>query len=116
MNNAMNSVLATLAGEDPKIYLRTTTWHDNQTDPADNRVGFRISTHGVYNNQGQIDYMFDRLVAAVEAAAKANGLTQCYRASGRNHQTWTHGRGRGREGFARIRGEIVFPPNLCYYE
>ena len=57
----------TLAGEDPKIYLRTTTWHDLKTDAADNRVGFRVSTHGVYNNYDQIDYMFDRLVAAVNA-------------------------------------------------
>ena len=64
----MNSVLSTLAGEDPKIYLRTTTWHDKPTDPADNRVGFRISTHGVYNNHQQIDYMFDRLVKAVNAS------------------------------------------------
>ncbi len=72
MNAAINSVLATLAGEDPKIYLRSTTWHDQPTDPADNRVGFRVSTHGVYNNHQQIDYMFDRLVKAV----KASGLPQ----------------------------------------
>jgi isopenicillin-N epimerase len=72
MNTAMNNVLSTLAGEDPKIYIRTTTWHDQVTDPADNRVGFRVSTHGVYNNYQQIDYMFDRLVAAVNAT----GLSQ----------------------------------------
>lgn len=76
MNTAMNAVLAQLASEDPKIYLRTTTWHDRATDTADNRVGFRISTHGVYNNYDQIDYMFERLVAAVDTAATANGLTQ----------------------------------------
>ena len=35
--------------------------------PADNRCGFRVSTHGVYNNYEQIDYMFDRLVKAVNA-------------------------------------------------
>lgn len=68
MNAAMNTILATLAGEDPKIYLRTTTWHDRKTDAADNRVGFRVSTHGVYNNYDQIDHMFDRLVAAVNAS------------------------------------------------
>jgi selenocysteine lyase/cysteine desulfurase len=67
LNTAMNSVLDTLAGGDPKIYLRTTTWHDRAADPADNRVGFRVSTHGVYNNYDQIDYMFERLVAAVNA-------------------------------------------------
>lgn len=65
MNSAMSNVLTALAGEDPKIYLRTTTWHDRATDTADNRVGFRISTHGVYNNYNQIDFMFDRLVAAI---------------------------------------------------
>ena len=68
MNDAMNTVLSTLAGEDPKIYLRTTTWHDKVADSSDNRVGFRISTHGVYNNYQQIDYMFDRLVKAVNAS------------------------------------------------
>ncbi len=67
LNTAMSGVLSTLAGEDPKIYIRTTTWHDRKTDPADNRVGFRISTHGVYNNHDQIDFMFDRLVAALDA-------------------------------------------------
>ena len=67
MNTAMSGILTTLAGEDPKIYLRTTQWHDLATDPGDNRVGFRVSTHGVYNNYDQIDYMFDRLVAAVNA-------------------------------------------------
>src|SRR5665647_1499030 len=36
MNSAMNAVLAKLASEDPKIYLRTTTWHDRATDTADN--------------------------------------------------------------------------------
>lgn len=67
LNTAMTGILNTLAGEDPKIYIRTTTWHDRATDPADNRIGFRVSTHGVYNNLAQIDYMFDRLTAAVDA-------------------------------------------------
>jgi selenocysteine lyase/cysteine desulfurase len=71
LNTAMSGILNTLAGEDPKIYLRTTTWHDRATDPGDNRVGFRASTHGVYNNHEQIDYMFDRLVAAVTATGLA---------------------------------------------
>ncbi len=67
LDATMNKVLATLAAEDPKIYLRTVTWRDRKTDTADNRLGFRVSTHGVYNNRAQIDYMFDRLVAAIDA-------------------------------------------------
>jgi selenocysteine lyase/cysteine desulfurase len=65
LNTAMTGILNTLAAEDPKIYLRTTQWHDKPDDAADNRVGFRVSTHGVYNNYQQIDYMFHRLVKAV---------------------------------------------------
>ena len=68
MNNAMTTILNTLAGEDPKIYIRSTQWHDLHTDTADNRCGLRISTHGVYNNYQQIDYMFGRLVKAVKAS------------------------------------------------
>ncbi len=74
MNNAMTTILSTLAGEDPKIYLRSTQWHNLHTDTADNRCGLRISTHGVYNNYQQIDHMFDRLVAAVNAS----GLPQLH--------------------------------------
>jgi selenocysteine lyase/cysteine desulfurase len=68
MRTAMSTILTTLAGEDPKIYIRTVTWRDRKTDPADNRITFRVSTHGVYNNFDQIDYMFERLVAAVNAS------------------------------------------------
>ena len=84
MNNAINGVngvggiLNTLASEDPKIYIRSITFRDldgGTTYPAaDNRVALRASTHGVYNNYQQVDYMFHRLVKAVEAAAAANGL------------------------------------------
>lgn len=68
MNTAITNILNTLAGEDPKIYLRSTQWHNLHTDSADNRVGFRVSTHGVYNDRDQIDFMFGRLVAAVNAS------------------------------------------------
>lgn len=67
MNSKMSAVLSTLASEDPKIYIRTITWRDNPSSTADDRIGFRISTHAMYNNYEQIDYMFDRLVAAVDA-------------------------------------------------
>jgi len=34
----------------------------------DDRIGFHISTHAVYNNFEQLDYMFERLEATVNAA------------------------------------------------
>jgi isopenicillin-N epimerase len=34
---------------------------------SDDRVGFRVSTHGVYNSYDEVDYVFERLVAQVEA-------------------------------------------------
>lgn len=67
INTAMGTVLTTLASEMPKIYLRTVTWRNQKTDSADTRVGFRVATHAMYNNYDQIDYMFDRLKAAVDA-------------------------------------------------
>ncbi len=68
MNTAISKILTTLASEDPKIYIRSITWRDKHTDPADNRVAFRISTHAMYNNYEQVDHMFERLVAAVNAS------------------------------------------------
>jgi selenocysteine lyase/cysteine desulfurase len=68
MNSAINAILTNLAGQNPKIYLRSTTWHDNKTSTSDNRVGFRISTHAMYNNYAEIDYMFDQLVARIDAS------------------------------------------------
>jgi selenocysteine lyase/cysteine desulfurase len=65
--SAMSSVLSTLASEDPKIYIRTITWRDNPGSTSDDRIGFRVSTHAMYNNFEQIDWMFGRLVAAVDA-------------------------------------------------
>jgi selenocysteine lyase/cysteine desulfurase len=67
MNSKMNTVLSTLASEDPKIYIRTITWRDNPGSTGDDRIGFRVSTHAMYNNFEQIDWMFGRLVAAVDA-------------------------------------------------
>jgi len=67
MKTAMTNVLNALAAEDPKIYLRTVTWRNSKYDTADNRIAFRVSTHGVYNSYREIDYMFERLVAAVNA-------------------------------------------------
>gem|GEM_PF-5259938 len=68
MNSAINTILANLAAQTPKIYLRSTTWHNSRNDTADTRVGFRISTHAMYNNYSQIDWMFDRLVAQIDAS------------------------------------------------
>jgi selenocysteine lyase/cysteine desulfurase len=68
MNAAMNVVLAALAAETPKIYVRTVTWRERATDTAENRIGFRISTHAVYNSREEIDWLFDRLVHHVNAS------------------------------------------------
>jgi len=68
MNAAMNVVLAALAAKTPKIYVRTVTWRERATDTADNRIGFRISTHAVYNSREEIDWLFDRLVHHVNAS------------------------------------------------
>jgi isopenicillin-N epimerase len=71
MNGAINTILANLAGQNPKIYLRSTTWHDSKTSTSDDRVGFRISTHAMYNNYAEIDYMFNQLVAQIDASGLA---------------------------------------------
>ncbi|MGZ8463871.1 MAG: hypothetical protein ACXW4I_11410, partial [Candidatus Deferrimicrobiaceae bacterium] len=60
----------------------TITWRDNPSSTADDRIGFRVSTHAMYNNFEQIDYMFDRLVAAVDAT----GLPQ--RMAGNSFFRW----------------------------
>lgn len=67
MSAAISEVLTALAEGDHKIYTRSTSWRDQVSDTSDNRIGFRVSTHAVYNNYEEIDYMFDRLVAAVDA-------------------------------------------------
>jgi len=72
MNNAISSVLTSLAGGTPKIYIRSTEWHNAHTDSSDNRVSFRIATHAMYNDYNQIDCMFELLVAAVAAAAPSD--------------------------------------------
>lgn len=41
------------------------TWRDGPASAADDRVGFRVSTHGVYNDFDRIDHVFDRLVNQV---------------------------------------------------
>lgn len=72
MSTAISEMLTALAEGDPKIYIRSTSWRDQVSDASDNRIGFRVSTHAVYNNYEEIDYIFDRLVAAVDAT----GLSQ----------------------------------------
>jgi isopenicillin-N epimerase len=76
--SGVGGILNTLAAEDPKIYIRSITFRDKDGNPdypsADNRVALRVSTHGVYNNYQQIDYMFGRLVKAVNAT----GLPQLH--------------------------------------
>jgi selenocysteine lyase/cysteine desulfurase len=62
MRTAINDVLAALAAETPKIYIRSVTWRSSQSVPADDRIGFRVSTHAMYNSPGEIDHVFDRVV------------------------------------------------------
>ena len=71
MNAAISTILTNLAAEMPKVYGRSTTWRTSGLLTADNRVGFRISTHGVYNNYDEIDYAFARLVDQVNLSGLA---------------------------------------------
>jgi selenocysteine lyase/cysteine desulfurase len=68
MNSAISAILTSLATGTPKVYIRSITWRNSKTDAADNRVGFRISTHAMYNNYEQIDQMFDLLMAQINAS------------------------------------------------
>jgi selenocysteine lyase/cysteine desulfurase len=68
MRTAISEIINTLAAEDPKIYIRFTDWRDQVEDASNNRIGFRVSTHAVYNSYKEIDYMFERLVEAVDAS------------------------------------------------
>jgi selenocysteine lyase/cysteine desulfurase len=72
INAAINRVLAALAAETPKIYIRSVTWHSvGNRGAADDLCAFRISTHAMYNNYAEIDWMFDRLAYHVEAQGLA---------------------------------------------
>lgn len=68
MVSAINTILANLAAETPKIYIRSVTWRSSQIASADDRVGFRVSTHGVYNDFDEVDYVFERLVHHIKAS------------------------------------------------
>jgi selenocysteine lyase/cysteine desulfurase len=68
MNAAINGILPKLAAWTPKIYIRSITWRDSKFSTADDRVAFRISTHAMYNNRDEIDELFRRLVAEVDAS------------------------------------------------
>jgi hypothetical protein len=71
LRSAVSSVVDALAAEDPKIYIRFVTWDSSLAAPSDDRVGFRISTHGVYNSYDEVDYMFDRLVYQIQQTGLA---------------------------------------------
>ncbi|EGV16381.1 aminotransferase class V-fold PLP-dependent enzyme [Thiocapsa marina] len=72
MRDAINAIVSGLAAETPKIYIRSVTWRSSQRAPADDRIGFRISTHGVYNSYEEVEYVFGRLIDQVARS----GLTQ----------------------------------------
>jgi selenocysteine lyase/cysteine desulfurase len=71
MNSALTTILTGMAALPKKVYIRSTTWRDSKNDAADNRVGFRISTHAMYNNFAEIDYMFEQLVIQINASGLA---------------------------------------------
>ncbi|MCG6940572.1 MAG: aminotransferase class V-fold PLP-dependent enzyme [Thiohalocapsa sp.] len=66
LHTAVSDVVDALAADDPKTYIRYTTWESSLAAAGDDRVGFRVSTHGVYNNYDEVDDMFDRLVYHVQ--------------------------------------------------
>lgn len=74
LNSAINTILTALAAQTPKLYVRSTTWRNSQFDPGDNRVGFRVATHGVYNDLAQVDWLVQRLAEQVDAS----GLPQLH--------------------------------------
>jgi hypothetical protein len=71
MHAAISAVNNALASETPKIYIRSVTWRSGSAASADDRVGFRMSTHGVYNNYDEIDEVFDRLAYHVHQSSLA---------------------------------------------
>lgn len=53
-----------------KIYIRTSDWRDASSDPlssGNDRIGLRISTHGVYNSREDVDLLFDSIVKHIDA-------------------------------------------------
>jgi isopenicillin-N epimerase len=66
LRTAIGNVGNALAAEDPKVYIRFVTWKSSLAASGDDRVGFRISTHGVYNSYDEVDHVFDRLVYQVQ--------------------------------------------------
>lgn len=68
LRTAINNIVAALALETPKIYIRSVTWRSSQNALADDRVGFRVSTHGVYNDFDEVEYVFGRLCDHINAS------------------------------------------------
>lgn len=66
VREAVNSVVSALAGDDTKTYIRSVTWHGSTASAGDDRIGFRVSTHGVYNDYREVVDVFDRLVYHVD--------------------------------------------------
>lgn len=65
---AISQICDELAAETPKVYIRFVTWRSSTAAPSDDRVGFRVSTHGVYNDFDDVEYVFSRLVERVHMA------------------------------------------------
>ncbi len=63
---AVGAVVNALAEDRQKTYIRFVTWKSSLAATSDDRVGFRISTHGVYNSYDEVDYVFERLVYEIQ--------------------------------------------------
>ena len=68
LRDTISQIVNALAAETPKVYIRYVTWRSSSAAPADDRIGFRISTHGVYNDYEDVAYVFQRLAALVSAS------------------------------------------------
>jgi selenocysteine lyase/cysteine desulfurase len=71
VKQAIADVVDALAAEAPKTYIRYVTWRSSLAAAGDDRVGFRVSTHGVYNSYDEVDHVFDRLVDQIGKAGLA---------------------------------------------
>ena len=68
---AIVGILDALAAESPKIYIRAATWRSRADAAADDRIGLRISTHGMYNDADEVDHVLARVIAQVERSGLA---------------------------------------------
>lgn len=71
MKDAFAAVLdGLMTASEKKIYIRTSDWRDASSDQGgsgNDRIGLRISTHGVYNSKEDVDLLVESLVRQIDA-------------------------------------------------